>query len=333
MIVSPQEPFKVVFSLFSHEYLGYLVEGYVAQLNPKGEVSYKTQNISSRNMKDFDHGMDDLDRELIKLTDAIQQEVVFKKFNNKKISQEEFYLKLFDPEKGDKFLRESILAYIDNYKRDIFLKIKSKQLFLMGNDGIPTWKKITIVPEPAKAYFHFERLEDHTVYYPILKCGEEKLKFQFKNAVIVNDLPAALFLDQKLYLFDQFADGKKLKPFLNKPNIIIPKKIEETYYQKFIVPLVAGFNVFAKGFEIVHEKEEVNTLLTISEINDHTTQTLSLFETSAVNSAVTKLKLSLMFQYGSFKFNYDLFSAPAYVKLKKKDDNWVFHKVKKEPRL
>ena len=330
MIVSPSEPYKIVFSLFSHEYLGYLVEGYVAQLNARGEVSYKTQNISFKNMEDFEPGMDQDDKDLILLTDNIQQDVIFKKFNTKKLAQGDFFLKTFDPVKGDKMLKESILAYVDNHKREIFNKLKSKNLFLMGNDGIPTWKEIEIIQEPAKAYFHFDRLEDHTVYYPIIKCGEDKLKFQFKNAVIINDLPAAMLLENKLYLFDQYADGKKLKPFLNKPNIIIPKKIEETYYSKFIVPLVASFNVFAKGFDIFFEKEEVNTELIIREIKSTEGQTLDLFSTESTDKTEPiKLKLFLKFRYGNFSFMYDTFSAPAYVKLEKQGDSWAFYKVKK----
>ncbi len=331
MIVSPSEPYKIVFSLFSHEYLGYLVEGYVAQLNARGEVSYKTQNISFKNMEDFEQGMDQDDKDLILLTDNIQQDVIFKKFNTKKLAQGDFFLKTFDPVKGDKMLKESILAYVDNHKREIFDKIKSKNLFLMGNDGIPTWKEIEIVQEPAKAYFHFDRLEEHTVYYPIIKCGEEKLKFQFKNAVIINDLPASMLLEGKLYLFDQYADGKKLKPFLNKPNIIIPKKIEETYYSKFIVPLVASFNVFAKGFDIFFEKEPVSTKLIIQESKETEGKPLDLFtENEDQTTDAEKLKLFLKFNYGGFSFTYNAFSAPAYVKLEKQGESWAFHKVKKD---
>lgn len=330
MIVSPLEPYKVIYSIFNHEYLGYLVEGYVAQLNAKGEVSYKTQNISYKNLGDFKEGISNEDIELIKLTDEIQQDFILKKFASKKLSQEEFFKKVFDLEKGDKILREAILAYIENRKNELFSKIKDKNIFVMGNDGIPTWKPITIIQEHAKAYFHFERLEDHTIYYPIIKCGEDKIKFQFKNAVIINDIPAAMLLDSKLYLFDQFADGKKIKPFLNKPNILIPKKIEDVYYQKFIVPLVARFNVFAKGFEIINEKEDVSVQLVLNENVSNKSSELSLFDSTEKKvNFDTNFNISLKFQYGQYSFNYDNFGSPSYVHLEKKEDNWTFHKLRK----
>ena len=225
MIVSPSEPFKLIFSLYEHEFLGFLVESYVAQLNAKGQITYQTQNISSVNFKDFKAQLEKGDEDLVKWTDAIQQDEILKKFNNKKLSAQDFFSRIFNEEKGDKLLKGTILSYIENYKREIFMHLKNKPVFVMGNDGIPTWKEIEVIQEPARAYFHFEKQEDQTIYYPIIKCGEEKIKFQFKNAYIVNDLPAALLVEGKLYLFDKYADGKKLKPFLNKPNIVIPKKI------------------------------------------------------------------------------------------------------------
>jgi SNF2 family DNA or RNA helicase len=335
MFVSPAQPFKIIYSLFEHEFLGYLLESFVVQLNSRGEVTFQTQNISSKNISEFSSGLDQDDFDLVKLTDNLQQDVIIKKFNTKKVTPIEFFAKIFDAEKGDKLIKEAVLAYVEKYKKEIFQKIKSKNLYVMGSDGVATWKTLEVVQEPAKAYFHFERQDDQTVYYPIIKCGEEKIKFQFKNANIINDTPAALLVDTKLYLFDKYADGKKIKPFLNKPNIIIPKKIEDNYYQKFIVPLIANFNVFAKGFEIKHESHESKANLTISEIGN-SGKTINFLEINTKLSSQTnnfeneKLAVDLTYNYGNYNFKFDSFSAPAYVFLEKKEDSWVFYKIKKD---
>ncbi|MFC3811212.1 DEAD/DEAH box helicase [Lacihabitans lacunae] len=334
MFVSPAEPFKIIYSLFEHEYLGYLLESYVVQLNAKGEITYQTQNVSSKNIKEFASGLDQLDFDLVKLMDNIQQDVILKKFNTRKITPQEFFTRVFDSEKGDKLLKETIESYLDNHRKEIFSKIRTKSFFIMSNDGIPTWKEIQIMQEPAKAYFHFERQEEQTIYYPIIKCGPDKVKFQFKNATIINDLPAAMLLEDKMYLFDKYADGKKIKPFLNKPNIIIPKKIEDTYYHKFIVPLVANFNVFAKGFEIINEEHEGSPQLIITEIENQLLQQEELFGSQKKiqidKAEETKMYVDLSFKYGSFEFRFDNFSNPSYVNLEKSEDSWVFHKVKKD---
>ena len=76
MKVSPEEPFDIVYSLYEHEYLGYLFESFAIQLNDKGNLTYSHQNISSKNASEFDSKLDKSDYKLIKLTDEIQQEQV-----------------------------------------------------------------------------------------------------------------------------------------------------------------------------------------------------------------------------------------------------------------
>ena len=49
MKVSPDQPFQIVYSLFEHEYLGFLFESFVIQLNEKGNLTFSHQNISAQN--------------------------------------------------------------------------------------------------------------------------------------------------------------------------------------------------------------------------------------------------------------------------------------------
>jgi hypothetical protein len=87
MKVSPSEPFKIVYSILNHEYLGYIFEAFAVQLTSQGEFSFQVQNISSKNIKEFRSGLDSKDFELVKLIDDIQQDAVLKKYNPKKLSQ------------------------------------------------------------------------------------------------------------------------------------------------------------------------------------------------------------------------------------------------------
>lgn len=324
MIVSPTEPFKLVFSLYQHEFLGYLLEPFVVKLTQKGEYSLQSQNISGTNVKDFKAGLSKEQIRLVELTSKIQQDAVFRKFNsNKKLKRDEFFKKIYHPTDGDPVLKESIGAFLENYRKEIFKHIRGENFFIMGSDGIPTWKEVKMVEEPAKAYFHFKRETDKTIYYPILKCGGERIKFQFKNGLIVNDTPAVLLLDNLLYFFEEHVDGKKLRPFLNKPNIEIPKSIEDTYYRKFIVPLIANFNVYADGFEISYEREDFSTRLVLSEYKGQS----DLFQ--GENEEAKNLILELVFSYGNYDFKFDNFSDPAYVYPEKTEHSWKFHKIKK----
>lgn len=336
MKVSTLQPFQIVYSLFEHEYLGFLFEAFVVQLNSKGELTLQNQSVSSKNIHEFSERLDADDYELVKLTEAIQQEIVIKKFNTKKQAPLNFFLKVFDPEKGDKLLQETIHGYMEKHRSDILEKLLSKKSYIMSNDGDPTWKAINNIQEGAKAYFNFIRNEENTHYFPTIKCGGERVQFQFKNARILCEEPAWLLIDDKLYHFEKQVDGKKLKPFLNKNHIIIPRNIEDTYYQKFIAPLVAQFDVFAQGFEIKFERHDSKPVLTISETSNHKKVTTSIFDQNEEEEEEiddeNKIIFDLSFQYGSYNFRFDSFSAEAYVSVEKQNGQWVFHKVKRDLR-
>ena len=78
MKVSAEQPFEIIYSLFSHEFLGLLFESFVVQLDEKGRLSYAHQNISSANASEFSSGLDEIDFQLIKMMDEMQQEAVVK---------------------------------------------------------------------------------------------------------------------------------------------------------------------------------------------------------------------------------------------------------------
>ena len=279
MKVSTQQPFQIVYSLFEHEYLGFVFEAFIVQLNGKNELTLLNQNVSSKNIREFAERLDAIDFELVKLMDAIQQDAVLKKFNTRKVSPLDFFLKVFDPEKGDKLLQETIHSYMEKHRAEILVKLLTKQVFIMGTDGEPAWKSVKLIQEGARVYFNFIRNEENTHYFPTIKCGGERVQFQFKNANILCEEPGWLLIDDKLYHFEKHVDGKKLRPFLNKNHIIIPRNIEETYYQKFITPLVAQFDVFAQGFEIKFERYESKPVLTLSEVvNSAQKAMVSIFE-------------------------------------------------------
>ncbi|MBC7486338.1 MAG: ATP-dependent helicase, partial [Cytophagaceae bacterium] len=100
MKVSTTEPFQIIYSLLEHEFLGYLFESYVVQLDQKARLTLKHQNISSKNAEEFASGLDEVDFKLIKIMDAMQQDSIIKKFSNKKVTATEFFAKVYNKEKG-----------------------------------------------------------------------------------------------------------------------------------------------------------------------------------------------------------------------------------------
>ena len=333
MKVSTAQPFQLIYSLYQHEYLGYLFESFVIQLDEKGRLTLQHQNISSKNAEEFASELDQSDYKLIKLMDEIQQEAVVLKFYKKKIKPEDFFLKVYDKEKGDTALQETIESYLEIRRSKILELLGGKMVFEMGRDGEPAWKQIHWVEEKASVLFHFRRNEDNTHYFPTIKLHGEKLEWQYKGAYLICNDPAWMVVDDHLISFEKNVDGNKLKPFLNKKFIVIPQKVEETYYAKFVTQLVASFDVYAKGFEINSERYETQPVINFSELVQTTNGTL-FGKGSAQNDTIldeSKILFKLGFNYGPYHFEYEK-QPTASVKLEKSNGSYIFHKVNRNAK-
>ena len=331
MNISPTDSFQIIYSLFQHEYLGYVFESFIVELNHNGLLTLKNQNISSKNAQEFSNGLDEIDYQLIKLTDALHQDVILKKFSSKKISISDFFLKVYDAKKGDKILQEAVDQYVERVKVKFMELVGHKKLFIMGNDGNPTWKEVKKINEKVKVLFHFYRNETDTHYFPTLKCGDEKLEFQYRDTLILCNQPAYLLIDDRLYAFEKHVDGKKIRPFLQKKFIAVPRNIEEEYYKKFVAPLVASFDVYAKGFYIKNEKYQPLPLLIFTEIVPKLLAKLVLFgnEEEVQNEETeSNILFELSFRYGEFVFKADTASKVS-VSVEKQEGSFIFHKVER----
>ncbi|SFD53022.1 Superfamily II DNA or RNA helicase, SNF2 family [Spirosoma endophyticum] len=350
MKVSPLQPFQIVYSLLDHEFLGYLIEAFVVQRNSRGELTLQNQTLSTQNVGEFAKGLDERDFELVKLIDSIQQDTIVKKFNTRKLPAVDFFLKVYDLQKGDKIVQEAIGSYLEHIKAQIMGLLPGKPFYIMGNDGNPAWESIIWMPEPAKVHFHFVRNADSTHYFPIIRypvgpreAGEtERVVFQFKDALMICDEPAYMMVGHRLYHFSKNVDGKKLRPFFTKNHIIIPRNIEQQYYERFVTQLIASYDVYANGFEIRSEVLEPMPVLTVSEmvqpsrlvpaaIHQNGTAVADLADKDA--DASQRIMFDLSFQYGDFMFHFDSFGTTANVSLEKKNDEYIFHKIRRDQRL
>ncbi len=333
MKVSAQEPFEIIYSIYTHEYLGYLIESYAIQLDAKGRPTLLHQNISSKNADEFAERIDELDYKIISITDSLNQNAVIRYFNQKWVKPEQFFPKVFDREKGDKALQGEIKNYVERNKARLLKLISSKPLYEMGRDGEPAWKRIHFEHEPATILFHFIRNEDNTHYFPTIKHEGSKLDFQYNGSYILCNYPAWLICNNKLIHFEKLVDGKKIKPFLNKKFIVIPKKVEETYFKKFVAPLIAAFNVHTVGFKVEQARYECKPKIVFSEMAT-VKKVLSLFgdndyEEENEQLEEPKILFELFFQYGPYTYRADHLANTS-VDLEKNGDSYVFYKVERD---
>jgi len=297
---------KVVYSLCKHEYLGYLIEPHVVQLNPQGDFSFTYQRIFTHTAEEFSACLSDIDYKLIKILDDIEQDSLIKKYYKKLIRPTEFFTKIFD----NKFY-ENVRPKIEKKLAEALelLKVKN-ELYVMDKDGWPVERKIELADEPASILFHFRRNETETRYFPTIKYQNLRIEFMFKEAQIISNKPAWLLLNDVLYFFDQDIEGKKLQPFLNKRFIAIPKTTEATYFEKFVAPLIEKHHVYAEGFEIRTEQFEATPVIKVLYVDGGLSQ------------------IQLYFKYGEYTFPVEN-AHKVTVRLEKTADNYIFHRIKR----
>jgi SNF2 family DNA or RNA helicase len=331
MKVSTSDPYEIIYSLFEHEFLGYLFESFAVQLDDKGKLTLRHQNISSQNASEFANGLDETDYNIIELMDNMQQDVVIRKFYSGKIKPRDFFQKVYKGEKKDEHLQSEIQKYLEKRRSKILQQIYGKRLFEMGNDGEPTWKEIEILDPTSTILFHFRRNDDNTHYFPTIKYNGEKLNFQSKKSYIICKDPAFMVCDDKLYSFAKYVDGHKLVPFLKKRFIVVPKKIEDQYYRKFIAPLVGTFDVYAKGFDIKTERYQPIPKISMSELATNQSSTPSLFGDNNGNGngnepEEIKILFDVSFDYNTYNFRADNANEVS-VKVESEADKYTFRRI------
>ncbi|MBO2013070.1 SNF2-related protein [Hymenobacter negativus] len=347
MKVSTAEPFQIVYSLFEHEFLGHLFAAYVVQLGPRGQLTLQHQTVSGKNAHEFAVALDDVDFELVELCDQIQQEAVVKEFWPRKIATAEFFLKTYNAEKGDKLMQEAIAKYVQARMATVLARLAGKRVFIMGRDGEPTWREIGMAPAKASILFHFRRNEEGTHYFPTIQYQGQKLDFQYKDAVLVCLQPAWLLLNDLLYSFRTEVDGRKLLPFLKKKFIVVPRQVEESYFQKFVAPLMESFEVHARGFDIRSERYVARPRLTFSDAIPAPAMPevpvrppgpprrgrIPLPKPIApllTGAETEQIHFELSFRYGPHLMPLGN-DKPVSVRLEKTADSYVFHRLLRNP--
>ncbi|MET3977944.1 superfamily II DNA or RNA helicase [Mucilaginibacter sp. UYP25] len=305
--VDSTKPCQIIYAIARHDYLSYVIEPHIVQLNPNGEFSFTHQRLFSNTAEEFTHCIDDTDRKLIKILEDIEQGNVIKKYYKKPIRPFEFFAKIFTDQ-----LFDTIRPKIEKKLVEALALLGSgnKQIYLMSKEGYPAGRKVHIADEPASVLFHFRRSEEEIRYFPTIKYQGMRIEFMFKDAEVICNHPAWMLLDDTLYYFDKEIEGKKLQPFLNKRFISIPKSSEQSYFEKFVAPLIEKHNVYAEGFTINTEKYDATAFLKPIYVEGGASQ------------------LQLYFKYAGYIFPYGD-GRTISVRMEKTGDDYLFHRIKR----
>jgi superfamily II DNA or RNA helicase len=167
------------------------------------------------------------------------------------------------------FLEKTTKEHIEKFIRPYIETRIFNCLTIARDEAIPVYlqkgKIGTLHPEdqlilcgdPGRPVFRFERNEEQSTYSLSLETGDRIINLKSNNIDILT-LSPCLIRENNNVLFVSDIDGLKLRPFLTKENILIPKNAEAKYFAGFVLNAINNFRVEGKGFRIV-EAEPVRT--------------------------------------------------------------------------
>ena len=195
------------------------------------------------------------ERDVVKIINDYSERNLFRLFS-KNTNVKEFIEKI-SKEKIDKFIRPYIETRI------------YKSLIIARDEAIPVYlqkeKIVTLHPEdqlilcgdPGHPVFRFDRNEEQSTYSLSVETGGRIINLK-NSSIDILCISPCLIRENSNIVFVSDVDGLKLKPFLIKESILIPKKAEEKYFAGFVLNAVNNFKVEGIGFQII-ESEPVKT--------------------------------------------------------------------------
>ena len=134
----------------------------------------------------------------------------------------------------------------------------------------------------------FHRHENGVTYRLQLRLdGQLVERLSDHQLTVLGHVPGIFILDGDILLLNEGFNAKLLLPFMSKPEVEIPRKMEDSYFRKFILKNVSKTEIHADGFDIEDAGEQLRPCL--------------IMEQSVDGSHV----LTLIFRYGSIDYTPD----------------------------
>ncbi len=244
------------------------------------------------------------EREVVKIINEYTDRNLFKLFSRDNTVKD--FLGKVTPEKLEKFIR----PYIERRIHKCFTISRDESIplyFQRTKTGtLHSEDKLYLNEENALPVFRFNRNEELTTYNLSLETGGKLIDLRKSSVDILCMSPCLIRVDQKVS-FVSDVDGSKLRPFLSRENILIPKKTELKYFSGFVLNAVNNFKVEGTGFDLIEFIPEKKAILE--------------FETGLKGSPVLVLK----YDYEGNKI-YTNDPSNSFTIFEKNGDNFIFRK-------
>ncbi len=202
--------------------------------------------------------LDSDEREVIVLINEYTDRSLYKLFS-KNASVKEFLEKV-SPDRIENFIR----PYIENriYRCLSIARDEAIPVFLQKGkiSTIHHEDRLDLQNDKAYPVFWFHRDTGQSTYSLCLELPGKVINLRKSSIDVICNSPC-LIRENSNIIFISDVDGSKVKPFITRDHILIPKNAEEKYFSSFVQTAVNNFRVEGSGFRVIVEEPEKEALL------------------------------------------------------------------------
>ena len=197
-------------------------------------------------------------KELLRFCDQLHPNFLFKKYNQNKKTATPLSVLLENPS-VKKVIHQSIELILAQ-----FFQIIEKSTYPLSFQVQRTLPfepfRVVFAEVPLHPKLYFHKTDEILNYRLHLLVHEQELIPREHSITILSNEPAYVLLDQKIYQLNPI-NANKLKPFLHKEVLEIPKRTSVDYFKTFIKSVAQKVSIEAEGFEVLSFHDCVSCLM------------------------------------------------------------------------
>ena len=269
------KPKKFALVLTSHRLWGMIFLPYILQVEPGKKYFRLNECLSPYQSDEALKLLDHNELELVRIINEYTDRSLFRIFSKDKSVKD--FLEKVTAEKIGKFIRPYIETRI--WKCFIIARDEGIQCYQVGSKSLNVHSsdELKLRVEAAKPLFRFDRNPEGSTYKLKIEVEGKPVEL-FHNPIEVLSNSPCIIVEGHRLMFIEDIDGTKLKPFISKENVRIPKTSEIKYFSGFVLNTINNFKVEASGFEISEPEPEKSATLSLeSSIKGHPVLILSYY--------------------------------------------------------
>ncbi|VXB11913.1 Serine/threonine protein kinase [Flavobacterium sp. 9AF] len=240
----------LVFDLSYHTILEtYLPSAYIVEQN-EDILSYVIKIANSKTIAESQIDLDSNEQQLLDICDKLSAKQLLTKYKikNKEAKSLEFLL-------SDSKMKKLVSHFIDFSMERFFKCIAPTTIPLsidLNKKDVFNKQQVVFSPNTLEPKFYFSKTSEHLIYRLSILCeGNEFFPYEKEIKIVLNE-PSWITFNSKIYHI-QHINGNKLKPFLQKKEVIIPNKNSIEYFNKFIKNVIKKVPIEADGFKVIKD--------------------------------------------------------------------------------